>query len=133
MRYNPDKHWSSSLYRNFNHLQYTDGINIVNMNRDDTVGFRLDTLTTHRLHRTPVVEILTTRTDYVNSYPSILQTTNYNFTFTKATGEICAGVTKAAGVYPKNAAQHAADLAMIEKEESVKAAFINPLTEKYSC
>lgn len=70
-------------------------------------------------------EILTTRTDYVNSYPSLLQTTNYNFTATKTTGEICAGVVKASGIYPKNAAQHAADLTMLEKEENVKAAFIN--------
>ena len=99
------------------------------MNRDDAAGFRLDTLTTHRLHRTTVVqgkEILTTRTDYVNNYPSILQTMNYNFTSTKTTGEICAGVVKAAGVYPKNAAQHAADLSMLESEESVKAAFLTP-------
>ena len=93
----------------------------------------MDTLTTHRLHHTPVVkgkEILTTRTDFVNSYPSILQTTNYNFTATKTTGEICAGVVKAAGVYPKNAAQHAADLSMVEKEENVKAAFFSPVTKK---
>jgi len=35
----------------------------MNLNRDDTSGFRLDTLSTHRLHRTPVVkghDILTT-------------------------------------------------------------------------
>ena len=55
LRYNPDNHWSAALYRNLAYLQYTDGTNIVNINRDDAAGFRLDTLTTHRLHRTPVV------------------------------------------------------------------------------
>lgn len=52
-----------------------DGTNVVNINRDDAAGFRLDTLTTHKLHRTPVVQgrqILTTHTEYVNSYPSVL-------------------------------------------------------------
>ena len=117
LRYNPDAHWSSALYRN---LQYTDGNNIINMNWDDASGFRLDTLATHRLHRT----------DYVNSYPSILQTTNYNFSATSNTGEICAGIVKASALYPKNAAQHAADLSMLENKESVKAAFMHPLDEQ---
>ena len=56
---------------------------------------------------------LTTRTDYVNSYPSTLQATSYNFSATETTGEICAGVVKRAGVFKKNAAQHAADLSML--------------------
>lgn len=68
-----------------------------------------------------------TWTHYVNS---ILHKTNYKFTATKTTGEIYAGVIKAAGASPKHAAQHAADLAMLEKGENVKAAFINPLTGK---
>ena len=54
-------------------------------------------LTTHKLHRSPIVqgkEILTTRTDYVNSYPSILQTTCYYFTATETTAEVCAGVVR---------------------------------------
>lgn len=62
-------------YRTLSHLQYMDGTNVVNINRDDAAGFRLDTLTTHKLHRTPVVQgrqILTTHTEYVNSYPSVL-------------------------------------------------------------
>ena len=131
LRYNPDTHWSAALYRSLNFLQYTDGRHILNINRDDAAGFRLDTLTTHKLHRTPVVkgkEILTTHTDYVNSYPSLLQTTSYNFTRTNTTGEVCAGIVKGAGVYPKNAAQHAADLERLESEASVNAIFLNPLT-----
>lgn len=46
LRYNPDSHWSAALYRNLNFLQYVDGNNIVNFNRDDAAGFRLGTLTT---------------------------------------------------------------------------------------
>ena len=56
LKYNPDSHWSSCVYRSLNHLQYTDGLNIVNINRDDAAGFRLDTMTTHRLHKTPAVK-----------------------------------------------------------------------------
>ena len=40
LKYNPDSHWSAALYRDLNHLQYTDGINILNINRDDAAGFR---------------------------------------------------------------------------------------------
>ena len=53
MRYNP--HWSSALYRGLNHLQLTDGRGHVVINRDDAAGFRLDTMATHRLQRTPCV------------------------------------------------------------------------------
>ena len=68
----------------------------------DASGFRLDTLSTHRLHKTPVVkgnEIVTTYTDYVNKYPAVLQTTSYNFSATKTTPELTAGVVKASAVY----------------------------------
>ena len=129
LRYNPDNHWSCALYRGLAYIQYNDGTNIVNLNRDDAAGFRLDTLASHRLHRTPVVagaKVLTTHTDYVNSYPSVLQTTSYNFTATKTTGEICAGIVKGAGIYPKNAAQHAADLTMLENVPTIQPAFMNP-------
>ena len=107
-------------------MQYVHGRNIMNLNRDDTSGFRSDTLSTHHLHRTPVVrgkEIVTTYTDYVNSYPSLLQTTSYNFTGTKTTSEICAGVVKGAGVFEKNAAQHAADLSMLQNADGISPAF----------
>ena len=52
--------------------------------------------------------------------------TSYNFTATKTTGELCAGVVKAAGMYFKNSAQHAADLAMLEGIGSINIAFLNP-------
>ena len=108
LKLNPDKHWSSAFYRGLNWLQYTDGQDIFNINRDDASGFRLDTLATHCQHSTPVVgETVTTCTDYVNKYSSILQTTSYNFTGTDTTGEMCAGIVKPSKVFPKNPAQHA--------------------------
>ena len=136
LKYNPDAHWSSALYRGLNLLQYTDGSNIVNINRDDAAGFRLDTMATHRLHRTPALsehKTLTTYTDYVNKYPSTIQTTSYNFTGTKTTKEICVGVVKATAVFPKNPTQHAADLKMLEHLEPTAQAFVNPLTKTRKC
>ena len=101
LRYNPDSHWSAALYKGLNFIQLTDGSDITNINWDDASGYRLDTLFTNRQHRTPVVQghdTLTTHTDYVNKYPSILQTTSYNFSSTTTTGELCAGVVKASTV-----------------------------------
>ena len=56
------------------------------------------TLATHGQYSKPVVDrnpVLTTHTDYVNKYPSVLQTSSYNFTATATTEEFCAGVAKA--------------------------------------
>lgn len=131
LKYNPDAHWSSALYRGLNLIQYTDGVNILNINRDDASGFRLDTLSTHKQHQSLCIvgsPALTTRTDYVNKYKSILQTTNYNFTGSNTTGEVCAGVVKPHVIYPKNSAQHAADLKMLLQKEELQSAFLNPYT-----
>lgn len=43
LKYNPDAHWSAAFYRGLSSIQYQDGRNIVNLNRDDASGFRLDT------------------------------------------------------------------------------------------
>ena len=129
LRYNPDKHWSGALYRGLNFIQYTDGSNIVNINRDDASGFRLDTLTTHSKHGTPAVQgedILTTHTDYVSRYPAVLQTTSYNFSPTKTTSEMCAGVVKGSKVYPKNPAQHYADIEMLSNIPDLQSVFLHP-------
>ena len=134
LKFNPDAHWSSALYRSLNHLQYQDGRHILNVNRDDAAGFRLDTMTTHRLHRTPMVQdslAKTTYTDYVNKYKAVLQTTSYNFTGTNTTAEVCAGIVKPTGVFPKNPAQHSADFELLEKTTEVGPAFINPITGMY--
>lgn len=61
-------------------------------------------------------DTLTTYTEYMNRYPSILQTTSYNVTGTKTTSEVCVGVVKAAKVFPKNPAQHFADLEIISNQ-----------------
>lgn len=126
LKYNPDTHWSSALYYGLNLIQYTDGKNILNINRYDASGFRLDTLSTHKQHQSLCVvgnPALTTCTDYVNKYKSVLQTTNYNFTGTKTSGEMCAGVVKPYVLYPKNSAQHAADLKMLLQKEELQPAF----------
>ena len=133
LKYNPDSHWSAALYKGLNWLQFTDGMNICNINRDDASGYRLDTMATHSQHPTPMVQgeqVVTTHTDYVNKYPSTLQTTSYNFTGTDTTPELCAGVVKASKIFPKNPSQHAADLSMLEKSPELQPAFTNPRTGK---
>ena len=131
LKYNPDDHWSSALYRGLDYIQYKDGRNIMNVGRDDQSGFRLDTMATSKQHATICLKDnlpLTTRTDYVNPYPSVLQTTSYNFAATETTIEVCAGVVKAKPLFPKNPAQHFADMLLIEENEDVKPAFLNPTT-----
>ena len=105
LRFNPDKHWSAAWYKGLNQLHYENGLQVFNLNRDDAAGFRLDTLTTCKQYSTPTVQgtaVLTTRTDYVNRHHSVLQTTSYNFTRTKNTGEVCVGVVKAVPIHTKN-------------------------------
>ena len=131
LRYNPDSHWSTALYKGLNFIQLTDGSDITNINRDDASGYRLDTLFTNRQHCTPVVQghdTLTTHTDYVNKYPSTLQTTSYNFSSTTTTGELCAGVVKAQAIYSKNLAQHYADLKVLSTIYKLQPALLNPHT-----
>lgn len=132
LKNNPDSHWSAAFYKGLNSIQLKDGVDVCVINRDDAAGFRLDTLTTSKQYSTPSVkgsDILTTRTDYVNKYPSTLQTTSYNFAATETTSEICAGVVKApSSIHPKNPCQHSVDLQMLEKQSELQPAFVNPLT-----
>lgn len=126
LRYNPDAHWSSALYKALNQLQYVDGANLLNINRDDAAGFRLDTITTCKQYTNPTVQgcdVLTTRTDYVNKYPSLLQTTSYNFSGTRLTAEVCVGV-KAVPLHKKNPAQHYSDLLMLSQKECLGPVFL---------
>lgn len=112
-------------------LQLTDGRNIMNLGRDDQAGFRLDTTATHRQHGTLCIKgakSLTTRTDYTTKYASTLQTTCYNFPSTNTAGELCGGVVKAAVLFEKNPAQHSADVKMIQNQDVMKPAFLNPDT-----
>ena len=112
-------------------IQYKDGRSILNVNRDDAAGFRLDTMSTHRLNRTPMVqgkEATTTYTDFVTPYKGVLQTTSYNFTKTATTPELCAGVVKPTGVFAKNPTQHMCDFEKLESMPELKSAFFNPET-----
>lgn len=131
LRYNPDQHWSAAFYRSLDALHLRDGNDILNINRDDQAGFRLDTLVTHNKRATLCIaeEVpLTTKSDYVNKYPSTLQTTSYNFLGTGTTAEICAGVVKAVPLHSKNPAQHFNDLNEIETYLDVQPAFFNCLS-----
>ena len=97
------------------------------MNRDDATGFRLDTLATCKQYSSPTVkgkEIFTTCTDYVNKYPSVLQTTSYTFTQTKTTAEVCVGIMKAAPIHKKNPTQHFSDLLILSATEELNAVSI---------
>lgn len=133
LRFNPDTHWSAAFYKGLNELQLKDGRDMCLINRDDASGFRLDTLTTCKQYASPTLkghEVLTTRTDYVNKYPSLLQTTSYNFTATQTTEEVCVGVVKApTSIHPKNPCQHAADLSMLMRQKELKPAFYNIETD----
>ena len=126
LKFNPDEHWSAAFYQSLNDQQFRDGEKVLNLGRDDQAGFRLDTMTTNKLHGTLSVkghESLTTRTDYVNGYPSTLQVTSYNFPETENTAERCVGVVKARSLHEKNAAQHLADLELLSTKEILKPVF----------
>lgn len=129
LRYNPDSHWSAALYCGLDVIQYTDGNDKLNLNRDDLSIFRLDSMITHNKTATQQIKgspILTTKTDYQASYPNKLQTTSYNFTGTNNTGELCGGVVKAIPLHHKNPAQHMADFEMLGKAEHFQPAFVSP-------
>ena len=119
IRLNPDSHWSGALYRGLDWLQLKDGQDKVILNRDDQAGFRLDTTSTHKIGKSIGLQnepTLTTRTDFVNNYKSVLQTTSYLFMETETTPTGCIGVVKAHFNYPKCPPQHMADLEMLEHD-----------------
>ena len=83
----------------------------------------------HKYYASPTVrgcDVLTTHTDYVNRYLSVLQTTSYNFTDTPTTTELCAGIVKATLLHCKNPAQHAADFEVLKSKEELSAALQTP-------
>ena len=126
LKYNPDSHWSSAFYCSLNRIQYENGKDILNINRDDASGFRLDTMTTCKQYATPITVQgcdVNTRTDYVNKHPSVLQTTSYNFPGTHTTAEVCVGVVKAQPLHQKNSAQHASDLKTLSQKPELGVVF----------
>ena len=117
VKLHPDAHWSSALYKGLDSIQLKDGRNKLLLNRDDQAGFRLDTTFTHRQGKCLTLEnapSLTTRTDFMNPYSSLLQTTSYLFMKSDTTEKACAGVVKPHFNFPKNATQHIIDLEMLE-------------------
>ena len=71
-------------------IQLRDGQNKMVLNRDDQSGFRLDTTYTHNLHKATALTDkpeTTTRTDYANTYASVIQTTSVMFLDTSTTAE----------------------------------------------
>ena len=73
------------FYKGLNGFQYKGGSNAFILNRDDAAGFRIDTLAKSKQYTTPTgcgQDVLTTHTDYVNKYLSVLQTTLYDFSKT---------------------------------------------------
>ena len=117
IKLNPDAHWCSAFYKGLHSIQLKDGRNKILPNRDDQAGFRMDTTFTHRqgkcitLESTPSV---TTRTDFMNQYQSIIQTTSYLFMESDNTPKACVGVVKPHFTFPKNPTQHHIDLEMLE-------------------
>ena len=104
VRINPDAHWSCALYRGLDYIQLKEGINKVLLNRDDQSGFRLDTTYDHKHSKTITLTnrpALTTRTDFVNDYPSVIQTTSYLLMETDTSKQACVGVVKLHFTYPK--------------------------------
>lgn len=123
VRINPDAHWSCALYRGLDYIQLKEGSNKVLLNRDDQSGFRLDTTYDHKYSKTITLTnrpALTTRTDFVNDYPSVIQTTSYLFMETDTSKQACVGVVKPHFTYPKNAAQHAADLELLQNSPDLQ-------------
>lgn len=128
VKLNPDAHWSSSFYKGLDKIQFEDGKDKCIINRDDAAGFRLDTTYTHKQHKAVSDanrQEVTTRTDYVNKYASVLQVTSYLIQATKTTPQMSAGVVKAHILYPKDPSQHAADLVMVENDPDFKPCLKN--------
>ena len=123
VKLNVDAKWSCSMYKILDYIQSRNGLDKVVISRDDAAGFRLDTTFTHKQH--PVLQDnsnaeLTTRTDFLNKYSSLLQTTSYLFMETENTPVTCVGVVKPQKIYPKHPGQHAADLNMLSSHAEVK-------------
>jgi hypothetical protein len=111
------------MYKILDFIQLKHGLDKVVINRDDAAGFRLDSTFTHKQH--PVLQDttrpeLTTHTDFLNRYSSMLQVTSYLFMETFNTPIACVGVVKPQKIIPKNPGQHAADLNSLASFVEVK-------------
>ena len=92
------------------------------LNRDDQPRVDLDTTYDHKHPKTITAThkpALTTRNDFVNAYPSVLQM-SYSFMETETTKRACVGVVKAHYVFPKTTTQQAADLDMLRNDPQLQ-------------
>ena len=126
VKMNPDAHWSNAVYQGLDDLQLKDGCDHVILNRDDAAGFRLDTTYTHKQHKGIQLTDqpdLTTRTDFVNNYSALLQTSSYLFLEIRTIPKVCVGVVKPRVVYEKCPTQDMADVQMLESREELSSVF----------
>lgn len=126
VKFNPDAHYSTAMYRGLDHHELRNGQSTLILNRDDAAGFRLDSTFSHKQHKLLCIvnePELTTRSDYLNKYTALLQVSSYMFMSTDNTKEVCCGVVKAHGNFEKSPAQHAADLYMLEEQPELKSIF----------
>lgn len=133
IKMNPDAHWNTAMYRSLDYLQLKNGTEQLVLNRDDAAGFRLDTTFTHKQHKGVQLldsHDLTSRTDYMNKYTSVLQTTSYLFPSTSSTPPTCIGVVKPHVIFEKNPSQHMADLNMLGKQQQNTQCLTNCQTGK---
>lgn len=118
-------HWSNAVYQGRDHLQLKDGCDQVILNRDDAAGFRLDTTYTHKQHKgIQLIDQpdLTTRTDFVNNYSGLLQTSSHHFPEIGTTPKVCVGIVKPRFVYEKCPTQHMAGVQMLESRDELSFA-----------
>ena len=126
MKFNPDTHYSCSLYKVLGkNSALKIQANKIVLNRDDQAGFRLDTTYTHSKHRMlSVDQEVTTRTDFVNKYSSVLQSSTYLFMARDKPDERAAELSKIMLRKKKNASQHAADFKFLKTTEEFKHLFL---------
>lgn len=108
VKLNVDAKWSCLMYQILDYIQLKNGLDKIVINRDDAAGFRLDSTFTHKQHsvlQNKLTPELTTRTDFVNRYSSVLQTTFYLLMETDNTPAVCIGVVKPQKVIPKHPIQ----------------------------
>lgn len=114
------------MYRILDYIQLKNGLDKIVINRDDAAGFCLDSTFTHKQHsvlQNKLTPELTTQTDFVNNYSSVLQTTSYIFMETENTPVVCVGVVKPQKVTPKHPGQHSAHLKMVTSLPEFKSLF----------
>ena len=126
VKFNTDAHYSTAVYHGLDYWQLKDGTRSLDLNRDDAAGFHLVTTFTHKQHAsfsTIADPEQATRSDYLNKYTAVLQVSSHMFLGTETTAEACGGLVKPHTLYEKNAAQHGADLKMLEENPEFKRLF----------